>query len=76
MGDGWRQTLCMPLPGRSEWRSIALSSAPTNVLPLDPTMPIKPPIDNNKLDSIVAEARRNAEQRELGYRERALKMYP
>ena len=39
-------------------------------------MPIKPPIDNAKLDRIVAEARRNAEQRELGYRERALKMYP
>jgi hypothetical protein len=34
------------------------------------------PIDNAKLDRIVAEARRNAEQRELGYRERALKMYP
>ena len=32
--------------------------------------------DNAKLDRIVAEARRNAEQRELGYRERALKMYP
>ena len=29
-----------------------------------------------KLDRIVAEARRNAEQRDLGYRERALKMYP
>lgn len=29
-----------------------------------------------KLDRIVAEARRAAEQRELGYRERALKMYP
>ena len=28
------------------------------------------------LDRIVAEARRNAEQREKGYRERALKMYP
>jgi len=39
-------------------------------------MPIQQPIDNNKLDRIVAEARRNAEQRELGYRERALKMYP
>jgi hypothetical protein len=39
-------------------------------------MPINPPIDNAKLDRIVAEARRNAEQRELGYRERALKMYP
>jgi hypothetical protein len=30
----------------------------------------------NKLDRIVASARRDAEQRELGYRERALKMYP
>ena len=29
-----------------------------------------------KLDRIVAEARRNAEQRDQGYRERALKMYP
>jgi 5-methylcytosine-specific restriction endonuclease McrA len=33
-------------------------------------------IDNAKLDRIVADARRNAEQRDLGYRERALKMYP
>ena len=32
--------------------------------------------DSAKLDRIVAEARRTAEQRELGYRERALKMYP
>ena len=32
--------------------------------------------DNDKLDRIVADARRQAEQRELGYRERALKMYP
>lgn len=32
--------------------------------------------DNDKLDRIVADARRHAEQRELGYRERALKMYP
>jgi 5-methylcytosine-specific restriction endonuclease McrA len=29
-----------------------------------------------KLDRIVAEARRSAEQREKDYRERALKMYP
>lgn len=36
--------------------------------------PRKP--DDAKLDRIVAEARRAAEQRELGYRERALKMYP
>ena len=32
--------------------------------------------DDDKLDRIVAAARRAAEQRELGYRERALKMYP
>ncbi len=38
-------------------------------------MPPRSP-DNDKLDRIVAEARRQAEQRELGYRERALKMYP
>ena len=35
-----------------------------------------PPLDHAKLDRIVAEARRATEQRELGYRERALKMYP
>ena len=39
-------------------------------------MPSQPPIDNAKLDRIVAQARQAAEQRELGYRERALKMYP
>lgn len=33
-------------------------------------------IDNSKLDRIVAEARRAAEQRGHGYRERALQMYP
>ena len=31
---------------------------------------------NTKLDSVVAEARRNREQRERGYREKSLKMYP
>ncbi|MEW8506179.1 MAG: YajD family HNH nuclease [Candidatus Thiodiazotropha sp.] len=31
---------------------------------------------SDKLDRIVAEAQRNREQREKGYRERALKMYP
>jgi 5-methylcytosine-specific restriction endonuclease McrA len=36
----------------------------------------KPPIDQGKLDRVVADARRASEQRELGYRERALKMYP
>jgi len=33
-------------------------------------------IDQGKLDRVVADARRASEQRELGYRERALKMYP
>ncbi len=36
----------------------------------------KAPLDNARLDSIVANARREAEQRGHGYRERALKMYP
>jgi len=31
---------------------------------------------DNKMDKIVAEARRASEQRDKGYRERALKMYP
>jgi len=33
-------------------------------------------LNNDKLDRIVAQARRDAAQREQGYRERALKMYP
>ena len=32
--------------------------------------------DLNKLDRIVAEARRNQEERERGYREQALKLFP
>ena len=36
----------------------------------------KPTIDHQRLDRVVAEARRSAEQRERGYRERALKLYP
>jgi len=32
--------------------------------------------DNVKLDRVVAEARRNREAREKGYREQALKLYP
>lgn len=31
---------------------------------------------SDKLDRVVAEARRNSEERDKGYRERALKMYP
>jgi hypothetical protein len=31
---------------------------------------------NDKLNSVVADARRAREQRETGYREQALKMYP
>ncbi|MGH8684852.1 MAG: YajD family HNH nuclease [Nitrosospira sp.] len=38
-------------------------------------MPSKIP-DNNKLDRIVAEARRNREQRNKTYREQALGIYP
>jgi hypothetical protein len=34
------------------------------------------PIDPAKLDAIVAAAHRSARERNLGYRERALKMYP
>src|SRR4026207_2080093 len=37
-------------------------------------IPKKP--DAARLDKVVADARRAAETRELGYRERALKMYP
>ena len=33
-------------------------------------------IDNSKLDRIVADARRDADTRSKGYRERSLKMYP
>ena len=32
--------------------------------------------DTDKLDKVVADARRARDQRELGYREQALKMYP
>jgi hypothetical protein len=34
------------------------------------------PIDEQKLDAIVAAAQRAREERERGYRERALKLYP
>ncbi|MGR8919798.1 MAG: YajD family HNH nuclease [Gammaproteobacteria bacterium] len=33
-------------------------------------------IDHDKLDRVVAEARRQREEREQGYRARALKLYP
>jgi len=36
----------------------------------------KPTPDSDKLDQIVAAARRERDQRELGYREQALKLYP
>ncbi|TAN47981.1 MAG: HNH nuclease family protein [Methylococcaceae bacterium] len=41
-------------------------------------MPAKPsaPTNHDKLDRVVAEARRNRDQREKGYREQALKLYP
>lgn len=36
----------------------------------------KPPVDHAKVDRVIAEARRAADQRALGYREQAMKMYP
>lgn len=32
--------------------------------------------DSNRLDKVVADARRNQDQRDKGYREQALKLYP
>ncbi len=40
-------------------------------MPLKSTSP-----DPDKLDQVVSEARRNQEQRNQGYREQALKLYP
>lgn len=34
------------------------------------------PIDSNKLDKVVAEARQNAEKRLQGYREQSLRLHP
>lgn len=40
-------------------------------------MPIRKPLPNHaKVDQVVADARRAADQRNLGYREQAMKMYP
>lgn len=39
-------------------------------------MPVSKTPNSAKLDRVVAEARRSAEQREQGYREQALKLYP
>lgn len=39
-------------------------------------MPVNKTPDHAKLDRIVADARRAAAERELSYRERALKLYP
>lgn len=39
-------------------------------------MPVSKTPDHAKLDRIVAEARRSADERVRSYRERALKMYP
>ena len=39
-------------------------------------MPKKAPSDSNRLNEIVAGAHRNRDQRELAYREQALKLYP
>jgi predicted HNH restriction endonuclease len=37
---------------------------------------VSKPIDEAKLDRIVAQARRDAVERDRGYREQALKLYP
>lgn len=34
------------------------------------------PINHNRLDKVVADARKASDEREKGYRERALKLYP
>ncbi|TNG01606.1 MAG: HNH nuclease family protein [Gammaproteobacteria bacterium] len=39
-------------------------------------MPPKNNIDKDRLNQVVIEARRNREEREKGYREQALKIYP
>lgn len=39
-------------------------------------MPTKKPLDKAKLNQIVLDARRSQAEREKGYREKALKMYP
>ena len=39
-------------------------------------MPSKTRLDKDRLDRVVAEARRNRQQREQDYREQALKIYP
>ncbi|CAG4883484.1 Putative HNH nuclease YajD [Georgfuchsia toluolica] len=39
-------------------------------------MPINKTPDHARLDRLVADARRSADQRDLDYRERALKIYP
>jgi hypothetical protein len=39
-------------------------------------MPTRKTLDKNKLDQIVADAQRNKAEREKGYREQALKLYP
>ena len=36
----------------------------------------KIPLDQNKMERIVSEARRNQQKREQGYREQALKIFP
>ena len=45
-----------------------------------PTPPNRPQAgktpDTNRLDQVVADARRNRDEREKGYREQALKLYP
>jgi hypothetical protein len=48
-------------------------------MPTDSSRPRKPPgggIDQDRLDRVVADARRAREARQLGYREQSLKLHP
>jgi hypothetical protein len=62
-------------PSQSAILSSASQSTPHYVNQSASMTPNKKP-DTARLDRIVAEARKSAEQREMGYRERALQMYP
>ena len=57
-------------------RARRLSRGRCYLSPAAATSLTMPTPQDAKLDRIVAEARRSAEQRDKGYRERALKMYP
>ncbi len=54
-----------------------MAGVPDRVLREDAHMtPKRPATEVDKLDQIIAEARRNRERRDISYRERALKIFP